>query len=95
LYLKDVMTKRDLVGVVSKALSTETETFGRRQASNVVDVVFGSITEALQNGDTVNLPDLGTFEVREHTRKPTRAWTLNRVRVTYRKRKFIRFIPGD
>jgi len=59
-----------------------------------VKAVFEEMTEALNRGETVELP-FGKFEVKQHKRPPLRAWILNRVRVTYKKRKYIEFTPGE
>jgi len=39
-------------------------------------MIFDSIAEALRKGEKVTLP-IGTFEVLEHTRPPTRGWYGN------------------
>jgi len=54
----------------------------------VVNIFFASIAEALGKGEKVILP-IGTFEVLERKRPPLRGWFLNRVRVTYKRRKYI------
>ncbi len=74
----------------SKSKPWNPDELTRREAEAVVTAVFGSIGNALRNGETVNLP-FGTFEVFEHPRPPLRGWLLDRVRVTYKKRKYIRF----
>jgi hypothetical protein len=38
---------------------------------------------------------IGTFEVLEHTRPPLRRWLLDRVRVTYAQRKYVKFTLAD
>jgi nucleoid DNA-binding protein len=58
----------------------------------VIDVVFEAMTEALNRGEMVCLP-FGTFEVLDHPRPPQRGWFLKRVRVIYKRRKYIRFTP--
>jgi nucleoid DNA-binding protein len=40
----------------------------RSDAEDVVNIVFGSIVEALRNGEMVSLP-IGTFEVQERKRR--------------------------
>ena len=66
----------------------------RGEAESVVKAVFEEITEALNRDETVKLP-FGKFEVKKHNRPPLRGWFLDRVRVTYRKRKYIEFTPGE
>ena len=59
-----------------------------------MDVIFDSIAAAVRKGEKVTLP-IGTFEVMEHTRPPMRRWLLKRVRVTYAKRKYVKFTPAE
>ncbi|HHV56101.1 MAG TPA: HU family DNA-binding protein [Firmicutes bacterium] len=68
------MNKSDLVAKVA-----EKTNITKKQAADVVDAVFDSISEALSSGDKVTLVGFGTFEVRERkaragvnpaTRKP-------------------------
>lgn len=92
------MTRRDLVRAISpNRTGTESsdwnpEELSRAEAREVIDAVFETITEALNRGEMVCLP-LGTFEVLDHPRPPKRGWILKRVRVVYKKRKYIRFTP--
>lgn len=51
------MNKGDLVNEVSKVLKT------KKDAQAAVDCVFSSITNALENGDSVSLIGFGTFKV--------------------------------
>jgi len=57
------MNKEDLVSEVAKVVAT------KKEAEAVVDSVFGAITEALKEGDRVNLAGFGTFTVID---KPSR-----------------------
>lgn len=59
-----------------------------------MDIIFDSIAAALRKGEKVGLP-IGTFEVLEHTRPPLRRWVQKRVRVTYAKRKYVKFTPSE
>jgi nucleoid DNA-binding protein len=83
------MTRADLVSEL-----VENHQLTHRDAKQVVSVVFGSITQALKDGEDVDLP-IGRFEVAVRKRKPLRGWFLNRIRVTYKKQKYIRFTPGE
>jgi nucleoid DNA-binding protein len=65
----------------------------RPKAEAVVNVVFDSIAAALKKDEKVTLP-IGTFEVLEHTRPPVYRWLLKRVRLTYAKRKYVKFTPA-
>ena len=68
--------------------------FSAREAASVVTSIFESIKEALRSGEEVNLP-IGKFKVVAHNRPPLRGWFLNRVRTTYKKRRFVRFTPAS
>ena len=65
----------------------------RTEAEGVVKVVFDTIAEALRKGEKVTLP-IGTFEVLTHTRSPKRGWFLKRVRVIYKRRRYIEYTPA-
>ena len=66
----------------------------RAEARRLVTGFFDLMVEALRRGELVEMP-FGRLEVAEHVRKPVRGWFLGRVRVTYRKRKFIRFVATE
>jgi len=53
--------KQDVVRHVAQAV----EGLSQRQASEVVDAVFGAITECLKRGEVVQLPGFGSFSVSE------------------------------
>ena len=53
------MNKGDLVNEVAKIVST------KKDAQAVVDCVFSSITNELENGGSVSLVGFGTFKVAE------------------------------
>ena len=96
-----ILTRRDLVKAISPnrrgrdKSAWHPKELSRGEAESVVKAVFEEITEALNRGETVKLP-FGKFEVKKHNRPPLRGWFLNRVRVTYRKRrKYIEFTPGE
>ena len=92
------MTRRDLIKAISpnrtgiESSEWDPEELSRAEAREVIDAVFGAMTEALNRGEMVCLP-FGTFEVLDHPRPPKRGWFLKRVRVIYKKRKCIRFTP--
>ncbi len=46
--------------------------FTKKEATQVVEATFESITEALQNGDKIQLIGFGTFEVRERAARKGR-----------------------
>ena len=51
------MNKTDLVNAVAKA------GFSKKDADTAINAVFDSITDALKNGDKVQLVGFGTFSV--------------------------------
>lgn len=51
------MNKGDLVNELAKIVST------KKEAQEAVDCVFGAITQALKNQDTVTIIGFGTFKV--------------------------------
>ena len=51
------MNKGDLINEMAKVVST------KKEAQEVVDCVFSSITKAMKTGDTVTLVGFGTFKV--------------------------------
>ncbi len=61
------MNKTELVDAVA-----ETSELSKKDASNVVDAVFDTITLALQNGEKVQLIGFGSFEVRERAARKGR-----------------------
>jgi DNA-binding protein HU-beta len=61
------MNKTDLINKVS-----ETSELSKKDAAKAVDSVFDAITEALQNGDKVQLVGFGNFEIRERSARKGR-----------------------
>ena len=61
------MNKSELVTEVSE--STE---MSKKDVAKVVDAVFDAISNALQNGDKVQLVGFGNFEVRERSARKGR-----------------------
>ena len=60
------MNKTDLVNAVAAT------GLSKKDADAAVKAVFDSITEALKNGEKVQLIGFGTFEVRERAEKEAR-----------------------
>ncbi|MUT65487.1 HU family DNA-binding protein [Paenibacillus sp. NEAU-GSW1] len=54
------MNKTDLIAKVA-----ELSDLSKKDATKAVDAVFDAISDALQNGDKVQLVGFGNFEVRE------------------------------
>ncbi|MCI3920278.1 HU family DNA-binding protein [Paenibacillus sp. TRM 82003] len=61
------MNKTDLITKVA-----ETTDLSKKDVTTVVEAVFDSIADALQNGDKVQLVGFGNFEVRERTARKGR-----------------------
>ncbi|HZG60279.1 MAG TPA: HU family DNA-binding protein [Anoxybacillus sp.] len=61
------MNKTDLINSVAEASG-----LSKKDATKAVDAVFESITEALKNGDKVQLIGFGNFEVRERAARKGR-----------------------
>ncbi|GMB07865.1 nucleoid protein Hbs [Thermolongibacillus altinsuensis] len=61
------MNKTELITKVA-----ETSGLSKKDASKAVDAVFDAITEALKNGEKVQLIGFGNFEVRERAARKGR-----------------------
>jgi len=61
------MNKTDLISKVA-----ETSELSKKDATKAVEAVFEAISEALQNGDKVQLVGFGNFEVRERSARKGR-----------------------
>lgn len=61
------MNKSELIAKVA-----ETSELSKKDATKAVEAVFEAITEALQNGDKVQLVGFGNFEVRERSARKGR-----------------------
>ncbi|GIO11694.1 DNA-binding protein HU 1 [Cohnella xylanilytica] len=61
------MNKTELIAKVS-----ELTDLSKKDATSAVDAVFDVISEALQNGDKVQLVGFGNFEVRERSARKGR-----------------------
>ncbi|GIQ71032.1 HU family DNA-binding protein [Xylanibacillus composti] len=61
------MNKSELIAKVS-----ETAELSKKDATKAVDAVFDAISEALQQGDKVQLVGFGNFEVRERSARKGR-----------------------
>lgn len=62
-----IMNKTELINHVA-----ETADISKKDATKAVDAVFGGITNALAEGDKVQLIGFGTFEVRERAARKGR-----------------------
>lgn len=62
------MTKSDLI----EKLSLVHEYLNKRDAENVVNLIFGGIGEALSQGDRVEIRGFGSFSVREREARDAR-----------------------
>ncbi|WP_214826622.1 HU family DNA-binding protein [Exiguobacterium algae] len=61
------MNKTELIQAV-----TEKAEVSKKEATKIVEATFESITEALQNGEKIQLIGFGTFEVRERAARKGR-----------------------
>lgn len=61
------MNKSELIAKVA-----ETAELSKKDASKAVEAVFDAISDALQNGDKVQLVGFGNFEVRERSARKGR-----------------------
>lgn len=61
------MNKSELIAKVA-----ETSGMSKKDVTQVVEAVFDAISEALQNGEKVQLVGFGNFEVRERTARKGR-----------------------
>ena len=61
------MNKTELIALVA-----EKTDLSKKDVTRVVDAVFEIITDALQNGDKVQLVGFGNFEVRERSARKGR-----------------------
>jgi len=55
------MNKSDLIKAVSEELNFHTQ-----EASNIVSTILDSMTNALANGDNIEIRGFGTFKVRHY-----------------------------
>jgi integration host factor subunit beta len=82
------MTKSDIVDLLSKNSSIP-----KKQAELIVNTVFTSITDALDEGEKVEIRGFGTFKVKE--RKPHNARNPKTgVKVFVEEKKIPYFKPG-
>ena len=61
------MNKTDLIAKVA-----ETSGLSKKDAANAVDTVFDAISDALANGEKVQITGFGNFEVRERAARTGR-----------------------
>ncbi|MCT4781799.1 MULTISPECIES: HU family DNA-binding protein [Exiguobacterium] len=61
------MNKTELIQAVAEKANVS-----KKEATTVVEATFESITEALQNGEKIQLIGFGTFEVRERAARKGR-----------------------
>ena len=56
------MTKKELASIVSEKVN-----LSKKDAESAVNVVFDSITQAMKEGDRVNIAGFGIFEAKERS----------------------------
>jgi nucleoid DNA-binding protein len=91
---RGALTRADLIRQLVQLELPGEQKLTRAESRRLVTGFFDLMAEALRRGEEVEMP-FGRLEVAEHSRKPVRGWFLGRVRVTYRKRKFIRFVATE
>jgi nucleoid DNA-binding protein len=84
------MTRRDLIRILMNTELEQHSKLTREQARAVVNEIFGTIAEALRNGEVARLP-FGNLGVSEQERQPMRGRFLNRLRVLYKQRNRIKY----
>ncbi len=62
------MTKSELVEKIMES----NDILNRKESEAVVNIIFDSMTEALQNGDKVEIRGFGSFTVRERESREAR-----------------------
>ena len=81
------MNKGDLVNQVAKVVNT------KKEAQEVVDCVFSTITKALKKKDTLTLTGFGTFKVAQRkARKGVNPQTGAEIKI--KAKKVAKFVAG-
>jgi len=68
LLLEKTLTKSELI----EKLSEENSYLNKRDAESVVNLIFNNITDALSQGDRVEIRGFGSFSVREREAREAR-----------------------
>jgi len=86
---RSTMTKADIVEKVYQKIG-----FSKKEASELVELVFSSLKEVLQNGDKVKISGFGNFVVREkHERVGRNPQTGEQMKISAR--RVISFRPSQ
>ncbi len=86
---RSTMTKADIVEKVYQKIG-----FSKKEASELVELVFSSLKEVLQNGDKVKISGFGNFLVREkHERVGRNPQTGAQMKISAR--RVISFRPSQ
>ena len=86
---RSTMTKADIVEKVYQKIG-----FSKKEASELVEMVFSSLKEVLQNGDKVKISGFGNFLVREkHERVGRNPQTGEQMKISAR--RVISFRPSQ
>jgi integration host factor subunit alpha len=86
---RSTMTKADIVEKVYQKIG-----FSKKEASELVELVFSSLKEVLQNGDKVKISGFGNFLVREkHERVGRNPQTGEQMKISAR--RVISFRPSQ
>jgi integration host factor subunit beta len=86
-YQEGKMTKSELIERVSEAASS----LPRNKAESVVNVIFVSMVQALQDGERIEIRGLGSFTIRERNARAARnPKTGDTVKISARKIPFFK-----
>ena len=86
---KSTMTKADIVEKVYEKIG-----FSKKEASELVEMVFGSLKDKLVNGEKVKISGFGKFEVREKKSRIGRNPQTGD-RITISARRVLNFSPSQ
>lgn len=86
---KATMTKADIVEKVYEKIG-----FSKKEASELVELVFGTLKERLEKGEKVKISGFGKFEVREKKSRIGRNPQTGE-RITISARRVLNFSPSQ
>lgn len=86
---KSTMTKADIVERVYEKIG-----FSKKEASELVELVFGTLKDRLEKGEKVKISGFGKFEVREKKSRIGRNPQTGD-RITISARKVLNFSPSQ
>ena len=66
------MNKKELINAVAELVNGEEKLFTKKEIAEVVEAVFNAITDAMVDGETVNVSGFGKFEAVERAERTGR-----------------------